>query len=203
MIDEQASIAPWDATDYPMSFPRPHSAFLGVTQHHYQQLFPGLLPGLPGTTTIVFSSGNGRRTVFSFRRCFGTRARLHQTNFPEIIFISHPLSCSFCSCHICTFRFHDFRITNFHLQLTAQVPREDKPPGWRDLLVTDESFFLSHIRPFLTYYPVLRSYENLGNIIPLVRVYTVSGPQCCHHMPLTFQHTCRFKTLDLQPVVLR
>ena len=169
-------LEPWEMTEYPISFSRPHSAFLGATQFHHQQIFPGLSPGLPGTTTIVFTSGNGRRTIFNFRRCFGTRALLSNTTFPEIIFTTYPTSCSFCCCHVTTFKFRDYKATNFHLELTSHLPKEDKPPGWRDLLFHNHALFTDRIRPFLTSYPVLRTYENLGNIVPLVRVYIVNGP---------------------------
>ncbi len=161
------------------------------------------MPGLPGTTTIVLYSTNGKRTVHNFRHCFGTRDRL-QHGFPKAIFLSFPLVCPSCDSHMCTFRYEEFRMTNCHTELAKGRPGAvEEPFSWIDLLVKDNQFFLHAVRPYLTAYPVLRTYGDLGNVLPGSRIYHVSRAHKCREMPIKFQHVCQTRVLQIRPLVLR
>ncbi len=202
---------PWEPSEGPLSvYPSPYfeggagcAWLVGHTRFHHEQHYPGMMPGLPGTTTIVLYATNGLRTVHNFTHCFGTRTRLEH-GFPEAIFLSDPVACPTCDSHVCTLRFAEYSITNFHTVLAkgSSLPNSEAP-SWVDLLVVDRNFFFSNIRPFLTAYPVLRTFGNLGNTLPGSRVYMVSRSHRCKEMPLRFQHVCCIRTLQIRPLVLR
>ena len=112
--------------------------------------------------------------------------------------------CPQCDSHMCTMRNEQFRSTNVHTELARGTHHDvGEQQGWKDILVRDSHFFNTNIRPYLTNLPVLRTYQDLGPLLPGVNTYLVTRPHSCRELPLSFQRICRIRTLQSRPLVLR